>query len=252
MKFFGPTPSDILSKAINDRIDAALQVQSAQQTPRDYLGASRLGEECMRKLWFEFHAKGNAEPFPGRVLRRFRMGHMHEAETGAWLEGAGFRIEGEQDGFEDGQIGGHIDGRIISGPIELPYPLIWEHKIANSKSYAKFFKDGVAVSHPTYYAQCVIYSHKMGCNGTLFTMLNSDTSELRCELVENNAGKAAELIAKGKRIIAARTEEDVPRVALTETDYRCRMCSFAEHCWRKEANPAPAKMPSALPPWARK
>ena len=254
-----PTDREKLSASINPLIDAALQAENAKQERRNYLGGSRLGEECMRRLWFEHNAPDKAAPFPGRILRRFRLGHMHEDETAQWLRLAGFDLHtrdfaGEQMGFrlEDAPIGGHVDGVIHAGPASLPYPLLWEHKIMNASSWAKFDKDGVAVSHPVYHAQCVVYSDRLGLGHTLFTALNSNTSELRFELVANDAGKARALIEKGKRITSSRTEQDVPRVATVETDFRCRMCSFAAHCWRAEAAPVAPKMPSVLPSWVKR
>ena len=43
-----------LSDAMTYVIDEALQVKQQQQTPRDYLGASRLGVACDRALQYEF------------------------------------------------------------------------------------------------------------------------------------------------------------------------------------------------------
>lgn len=253
-----PSSIELLSKTINAEIDAALQAENAKQKRRNYLGASRLGEECMRKLWYEHNTPEKATPFPGRILRRFRLGHMHEAETAKWLQAAGFDLHvsdfaGEQMGFMDGDapIGGHIDGVIHSGPIPLPYPVHWEHKIAKASSYAKFFKEGAEKSHPVYYAQCVIYATKMGYTHTLFTMLNSDTSELHFELIENNAGRANALLERGRKIVTATSEHDMPRIAAVETDFKCRWCSFNEHCWRPDDRVA-KPVSTVLPTWAKR
>lgn len=255
-----PSPTEKLSTSINNLIDDALQVENAKQKRRHYLGASRLGEECMRRLWFEFNEPDKAAPFPGRILRRFRLGHMHEDETYVWLRSAGFDLRtmdpqtGEQFGFmdSDAPIGGHIDGVIHGGPIPLPYPVHWEHKVAKASSYAKFVKEGVEKSHPVYYAQCVIYATKLAYSHTLFTMLNTDTSELHFELIENNAGRANALLERGRKIVTASSEHDMPRISAVETDFRCRWCSFAAHCWRPDAAPVVKPMPSVLPSWARK
>ena len=39
-----------LGARINRRIDAALEAERTNQRPRDYLGASRIGEPCARRL----------------------------------------------------------------------------------------------------------------------------------------------------------------------------------------------------------
>jgi hypothetical protein len=43
-----------LSEKLTDLIDSALQTENQAQTPRNYLGASRLGVACDRALQFEF------------------------------------------------------------------------------------------------------------------------------------------------------------------------------------------------------
>ena len=43
-----------LSEKISLMIDQALQQKQAKQTPRDYLGGSRLGVECSRALQYEY------------------------------------------------------------------------------------------------------------------------------------------------------------------------------------------------------
>ena len=39
---------------VTDVIDAVLDAERAEQTPRDYLGASRLGVSCERQLQYEY------------------------------------------------------------------------------------------------------------------------------------------------------------------------------------------------------
>lgn len=254
-----PSPAEKLSASINGLIDTALQAENAKQKRRNYLGASRLGVECMRQLWFEHNVPEKAKPFSGRVLRRFRFGHMQEDETAMWLWNAGFNlvtinsVTGEQFGFmdSDAPIGGHTDGKILGGPASLPYPLLWEHKIMKSTSWNKLVKDGVEKSHPVYYAQCVIYMEKEELGACLFTTLNSDTSELHFELIQANAGHANALLERGRKIVTASSEYDMPRIASVETDFRCRWCSFNAHCWRPDDRVA-TPISSVLPSWAKR
>lgn len=212
----------------------------------------------MRQLYYEYNVPEKATPFPGRVLRRFRLGHMHELETDEWLINAGFKLQalghdGQQMGFMDGDapIGGHCDGVIHGGPVALPYPVLFEHKIMKSSSWNKFVKERVEKSHPVYYAQCVIYMEKVGLTHCLFTALNSDTSELHFELFPNNAGMARSLLERGRKIVTAQSEHDMPRVAAVETDFRCRFCSFKDHCWRPDDRVA-KPVSSVLPAWAKR
>ena len=79
---YGGLPADATGPAhrINALIDSALTERHRQQRPRDYLGGSRIGEPCSRKLVYELnhvpldHGKG----FDGRMLRIFdEIGRAH-------------------------------------------------------------------------------------------------------------------------------------------------------------------------------
>jgi hypothetical protein len=65
-----------VSERINERIDSALVRQNQQQTPRTYLGASRIGEPCARKLVFELTRTPNMARQSGwnRASIRMRRG----------------------------------------------------------------------------------------------------------------------------------------------------------------------------------
>ena len=119
-----PTPVPVGDR-VNALIDAALIDRNGRQAPRDYLGGSRIGEPCARKLAYEYaHAAVDVgKGFDGRTLRIFDAGHQFEALSIRWLRAAGFdlrthRSDGEQFGFvtANGRIRGHIDGVIVGGP----------------------------------------------------------------------------------------------------------------------------------------
>ena len=80
------------SAIINAHIDAALATRNRSQAPRDYLGGSRVGEPCDRKLVFELAQapKDRGADFEGPILRVFDAGHAFEALSITWLRAAGF------------------------------------------------------------------------------------------------------------------------------------------------------------------
>jgi len=69
-----------IQEQISELIDAALTRERAGQTPRDYLGASRLGVSCERALQYEYtHTPvDDGRDFSGRLLRIFEVGHTLE------------------------------------------------------------------------------------------------------------------------------------------------------------------------------
>lgn len=98
--------------------------------PRTYLGGSRLGEECARKLQYEYRGTPG-KPLTAKLHLIFNAGHSGEDAVAALLRAAGFDLrthgkDGKQFGFETagGRIKGHIDGVICGGPAEqAPIPI---------------------------------------------------------------------------------------------------------------------------------
>ena len=79
---------------INALIDSALVDRNVRQTPRTYLGGSRIGEPCTRKLVYEFTQTeiDAGKGFEGRTLRIFDVGHQFETLSIRWLRAAGFDL----------------------------------------------------------------------------------------------------------------------------------------------------------------
>ena len=120
---------------INQLINAALTVERRSTPPRDYLGASRIGEPCSRRLVYEFigTSPDEGKDFDGHVLRVFEAGHVFEALSIRWLRAACFDLrttkrDGSQFGFSivGGKFRGHIDGVIVGGPdVGITWPALW-------------------------------------------------------------------------------------------------------------------------------
>src|SRR3954471_13868779 len=132
---YGSQPTGCaISQHINALIDSALVEQNRQQHPRNYLGGSRIGEPCARKLVYEFTntPTDTGKGLNGQTLRIFDAGHQFETLSIRWLRAAGFdlrdkRRDGNQFGFSvaGGRIRGHIDGVIVAGPGPgPPWPLL--------------------------------------------------------------------------------------------------------------------------------
>ena len=156
------------SQRINALIDSALVEQNRQQAPRNYLGGSRIGEPCARKLVFELTnvPVDEGKGFDGRMLRIFDAGHQFEDLSIRWLRAAGFDLrdkgrDGGQFGFSiaGGRIRGHIDGVIVAGPdVGIRWPALFEHKSLNAKSWSKIRQSAASrLSKPIYCAQVQIY-----------------------------------------------------------------------------------------------
>ena len=221
-------------------IDEALTGKT--ETPREYLGGSRLGHECARALQYEFFNVPKDKPFTGQLLRTFAIGHSLEDLAAGWLRSAGLDLrtvdtEGRQFGFITGRgkIRGHIDGVIVGGPEELgPYPRLWECKTASAKKWREFEKNKVKKTNITYYIQVQTYMAYMDLteNPALWVAINKDDSSLYFEDIPFDPSTAQDASDRAARIIqACETGELLPREYPGPEFFNCKFCSWSERCW---------------------
>jgi hypothetical protein len=237
----------LTSATLNALIDAALAARHRGQTPRDYLGGSRVGEPCDRKLVFELTntPKDPGDDFAGPILRVFDAGHAFEALSIRWLREAGLDLrdrgdDGRQFGFltAGGRLRGHVDGIIVGGPdIGVVWPALWEHKALNAKSWSDLVKRGLRLSKPIYFAQVQLYMAYLHLGVAILTALNKDNQALHHEVVPFEPAVAQALSDRAVAIIrAADAGELPPRIASSADSYLCRTCPWARRCWQ-EARP---------------
>jgi hypothetical protein len=231
--------------SINSLIDAALEAEHRSKPPRDYLGGSRIGEPCARRLAYEVTLApvDDGKEFAGRLLRIFDAGHQFEEVAIRWLQAAGFDLrtrgkDGHQFGFSiaGGRIRGHIDGVIVGGPeVGIRWPALFEHKALNQKSWTDLVKRGLRQSKPIYFAQCQLYMAYMELEVALLTAMNKNTQELYHEVVGFEPAEAQRLSDKAVDILRAiEAGELPPPVAGTPDHHACRYCPFHDRCWRIE------------------
>lgn len=239
---------------VNAYIDEALVAENQSQTPRQYLGGSRLGVACERALQFEYAQapKDDGRNFNGQTLRIFAAGHVFEDLAIDWLRKAGFELyttkgnkpDGEQFGFSvaGGRIRGHVDGIINAAAMMDGFPALWECKSLNNKSWNDTVKRGVTVSKPVYAAQIATYQAYMEAsvpgiskNPALFSAINKDTAELHHELVPFDGGLAQRMSDKAVRVIqATESGELLPRIAQSADFFECKFCDWSDRCWRTD------------------
>jgi hypothetical protein len=224
-----------------------METEQQKETPRNYLGGSRLGEECARKLQYEYENAPKSRNFKGSTLRIFKRGHNGEADMINWMRLAGFvmvteKEDGKQLGFytaKDPQTGnsrisGHYDGIINEAPIDMACPAIWEHKVLGAKGWRACLKHGIKKSKPVYYGQVNTYMAYSGLteNPALFTVMNADTQEIYSELVPFDAAEAQDCTDRGVQVIQATAAgERLPRSYPDEDFYLCKFCDYRESCW---------------------
>lgn len=233
--------SERLTHILND----AMIKQNGEQTPRNYLGASRLGVECARSLQYEFfHAKKDeGKDFNGQTLRIFQVGHILEELIISWLQLSGADVvnydkNGKQFGFSTGNglIKGHVDGIIKGGNEEFgPFPRLLEIKTANAKKWKEFEKNKLKKANWVYWVQIQLYLAYMGLeqNPALFVVINKDTQELYFEDIPFDPAAAQDASDRAARIVqCCLAGELLPREYPSQDFYQCKWCNWGSRCWK--------------------
>jgi hypothetical protein len=254
-QYLQPRALPDITAALCAVIDTALTERQGNERPRSYVSSSGLGRACLRQIQYDYLAvpKDEGQNFAPKTLRIFEAGHRGEDMVAAWLRLAGFdlrteRPDGRQFGFAalNGRFKGHIDGCLVSGPVPLAYPALWESKALGASSWKDTVKRGVAVSKPVYAAQIALYQAYLDLpNPALFTALNRDTQEIYAELVPFDAALAQSMSDRAVAVVRASDgQELLPREAAEPTSVVCKggmaaghwhpACAWAQCCWRAQ------------------
>jgi hypothetical protein len=261
MKFQPEQPWHTTTKLLAPLIDQALKIKRDAEPPRKYLGASMMGDACIRKVAYQYHQtpKDVDRGFSGQTYRIFDMGHDGEDRVAEYLKHASFALRvvdrnGEQFGYSvaDGKMKGHIDGVITQAPVDVPglvLPALWENKALGNASFNEVVRVGIKESKPLYYAQVQIYMAYMQLESCLFTCINRDNGLLHIEVIAFDPQHAQEVSDRGVRVIQSKRPEEFPRIARESTDWRCKWCDYASRCWTA-TEPAPTN--TQVPSWLTK
>jgi hypothetical protein len=202
---------------------------------RDHLGASLIGKDCERALWYDFRWATRAR-FPGRILRLFETGQLEEARLVRNLRRIGATVldvdpdTGRQWRVEacGGHFGGSLDAVVI-GLLEAPKTWhVLEFKTHSAKSFAELRLQGVRLSKPRHFAQMQVYMHLTGLTRAMYVAVCKDTDEIHVERLPADRQEAERLLAKAGRIVFA--QHQPARISDDPAWWQCRLCEHHEAC----------------------
>ena len=232
--------------ALIQLIDSIIELQGMPahpiEGPRRHLGASVIGKECLREIWYGWRWAGFTR-FEGRMLRLFERGHDEEPRLAGLLRIAGAEVQeldpatGKQFRFigYKGHFGGGCDGIATGVPCLEPYGLSISARILcefKTHSYDRYkdvsvnaIKDGKA----THWAQTVIYMDELKTDAALYMPVCKDDDEIMPELLLPDPGAANVIRNKAQYIIEHRGIP--PRMAhASPSNFKCKFCDFRRHC----------------------
>lgn len=208
-----------------------LQNNAVASTKRKYVGASAIGVNCGRQLWYEFNERLPSKPSAKRDMI-FSMGHITESLLKGKLIDAGFVIK---DAFFDCSdfdmpFKGHVDGIITASPTGLQVPCLLEIKSMNTFVFKKLQKTGLKDSSPQYWRQMQIYMHYI-CreNPGLLMCMDKNNCEVYYEIIEYDES-IIEFIKSRFDVLGDFEAPDPPDNLTWECDY----CDYSEICEKKK------------------
>lgn len=214
---------------------------------RWHLGASLIGHECSRYLWYTFRWCGveSGKGFNdeekhqnlGRLLRLFNRGHREEDRYAEYLKGIGCEVwTHDQNGHQfrmsavKGHFGGSLDGIAkLPQSYNIPEPILLEYKTnGTGQGFVKLKEDGVSVAKHQHFLQMNCYGadYKLNYAGYLNTNKNDD--DMHIEIVKLNHNLAEQMKHKAERIIL--TDEPPPKLSLDPKYYQCGYCPMKPQC----------------------
>lgn len=204
------------------------KIQSRDDTKtRDYIGASAIGAECLRQIWYEYKGFKGID-VPTKIKRTWAIGRHLEGLILDWLTEAGIEITRTWDDLQAQDrpyFKGHLDSVWMKKG--KPFAII-EIKTAKDASYNIFVKKGVKAWSPQYYAQVQSYMGMSGIHKTYIAVLNKDNSEISDELIEFDGSIYRDLLLKADMV--ANTHVPPPKINGSPMWYLCKMCKFNKVC----------------------
>ena len=238
-----PGVAKALAKRILEEIDEYC-VRTYDGGHRSHLGASLIGRECKRYLWYVFRWCLH-EKTTGRQQRLFNRGHREEARFIEWLEGIGFKVwfENRDEGPNEkgefpqyrisdvmGHFGGSLDGiAVLPERYGIAEPVLLEFKTnGTGAGFNKLANDGMPIAKPEHFAQTSTYGKKYNFRYCVYLNINKNDDSLHIEVVKLNHSLGEQMIMKAEQIIMSQTAP--ARLSDNPTFHKCGYCHMKEVC----------------------
>lgn len=226
--------------ALEDLIYAAYEKKQSKTLRLSRLGASGIGDECVRSIWYDWRGFYN-DSFKGRILRLFQTGHLQEARIVQDLKDAGLEVW-EVDADTGQQwvytaASGHFvckpDGVVRGVPGAEKTPHLLEIKTTNANGYKELSSRGVKVAKPEHYYQMQSGMWLARLKRALYVALRKDDEQYYIERVEYDEECIADIERKLHELTYSMSPP--PRIAEKESDWRCKFCDAKDVCWNDAA-----------------
>ena len=225
-----------LSRELRDKINEQTLAETAHDDGwRWHLGASIIGQECLRQTWYDFRWFSSST-HPAHINRLFKRGHREEANIVGMLRSIGVAVNtpADNDGIwtnykfsgANGHYGGTCDGVVaLNTPFRL---MLVEMKTHNTGSFSRLAHKGLIEAKPQHYAQMNAYGYGLQLDYGLYFAVNKNDDDIYLEINKLDYAHGKQLTLRAIEIVNA--TEPPPRISKKATDYRCKMCPHQDVC----------------------
>lgn len=240
----------ISPQQILQRIDD-YTLRTEDQSKRTWLGASQIGEKCVRKQYYDFRWCG-AERFDARMLRLFSTGDREEPVMVKLLRGAGFEVctpnEGRKEDFQFSDCAGHLKGtcdgvaRVTKElALELGWTVGWDEWFLleiktwktetvkqPSPGFEALVKQGIKHSNIKHWSQVHTYMGELKLKRCLYCARSKNDDRLYFEWIEFDPQHFDECLNKAETVITA--TEPPQRYSDDRNSFTCKYCIHNSIC----------------------
>lgn len=206
------------------------------EIPRDYIGASAIGSDCLRQTWYELNGY-KEEKVGHKIKRTWNLGKYLERWIIDLVRKSGLHVETPCEDnnwleFCDPDFPwfkGHCDALIIHKQLISSPIAILEIKTAKNSSFNLFKSNGIKAWDMRYYDQVQSYMGFSNIEQAYILVLNKDNTELWDEVVIFDEIYYDEQIKQKAKMIHD-YEIPPPRVNNSPFWFQCKMCKYRKEC----------------------
>ena len=201
---------------------------------RAKLGASIMGKECSRELWYNFRWAVNVR-HKGRMIRLFNRGHIEEPRFIALLKIINcevWQLDENKKQYtiidHDGHFGGSLDCVTRGIPDDPIRPLLSEFKTHNEKSFSKLQDQGLRRSKLQHFVQMQLYMGGYKLERGIYIATNKNDDDLYAELINFDREQHDYYLKRASVIITQSTPP--PKISDSPGWFTCKFCDYRFIC----------------------
>jgi len=227
-------------QAMTERLYQAVVISRAKKMTLTRLGASSIGEECLRKTFYGWRRYSLRQP-DGRMSLLFESGDIYEKRAIENLRLIGLKIWDKDPDTGKQYFWAHPSGHFVVNPdgvcrgviTDEKTPHILEVKSHNDRNFRNLENRGVKQSHPEHYIQMQMEMHGFGLSWALYVGVNKNDDAYYFERVPYDEATAASINRKIDTLVAATLTP--AGVSQTASAPPCRFCYHKRVCVGEEA-----------------